>query len=143
MINTVAVATDGSVTASRAVDEAAELAKRWDAKLVLLSVFSDGSLLPSDPDDPSLELRWASNPAARTQEIVSRTEDSLRRRGLDCSTRLDEGDPAEVIVRLAAECGADVLVIGNKGMHRRVLGSVPNTVTHKAPCSVWVVKTAE
>ena len=34
MINTVAVATDGSVTASRAVDEAAELAKRWDAKLV-------------------------------------------------------------------------------------------------------------
>jgi nucleotide-binding universal stress UspA family protein len=46
-----------------------------------------------------------------------------------------------VLVRLAEECGADVLVIGNKGMKRRVLGSVPNTVTHKAPCSVLVVKT--
>jgi nucleotide-binding universal stress UspA family protein len=46
-----------------------------------------------------------------------------------------------VPVRLAEECGADVLVIGNKGMHRRLLGSVPNTVTHKAPCSVFVVKT--
>jgi nucleotide-binding universal stress UspA family protein len=44
-------------------------------------------------------------------------------------------------VRLAEECGADLLVIGNKGMKRRVLGSVPNTVTHKASCSVMVVKT--
>ena len=39
-------------------------------------------------------------------------------------------------MRLAGECGADVLVIGNKGMKRRVLGSVPNSVTHQAPCSV-------
>ena len=44
-------------------------------------------------------------------------------------------------MRLADECGADVLVVGNKGMQRRVLGSVPNTVTHKAGCSVLVVKT--
>jgi nucleotide-binding universal stress UspA family protein len=46
-----------------------------------------------------------------------------------------------VLVRLAEECAADILVVGNKGMHRRVLGSVPNTVTHKAACSVLVVKT--
>jgi nucleotide-binding universal stress UspA family protein len=44
-------------------------------------------------------------------------------------------------VRLATECEADLLVIGNKGMHRRLLGSVPNTVTHTAQCSVLVVKT--
>ena len=56
-------------------------------------------------------------------------------------TQVDEGDPAEVLVRVAEECEADVVVIGNKGMHRRVLGSVPNTVTHKAACSVMVVKT--
>ena len=54
----------------------------------------------------------------------------------------DEGDPAEVLVRLAEECHADLLVIGSVGMHRRVLGSVPNTVTHQAPCSVYVVKTS-
>jgi nucleotide-binding universal stress UspA family protein len=54
---------------------------------------------------------------------------------------VDEGDPAEVIVALAGECGADLLVVGNKGMQRRLLGSVPNTVTHRAPCSVLVVKT--
>ena len=44
-------------------------------------------------------------------------------------------------MQLAEESGADLLVIGNKGMQRRVLGSVPNTVTHQAACSVLVVKT--
>ena len=56
-------------------------------------------------------------------------------------TMAGEGDPAKTLVQLAEECNADVLVIGNKGMDRRVLGSVPNTVAHKAPCSVLVVKT--
>jgi len=53
----------------------------------------------------------------------------------------EEGDPADVLVRLAKQCGADILVVGNKGMQRRALGSVPNTVTHTADCSVLVVKT--
>jgi nucleotide-binding universal stress UspA family protein len=88
-----------------------------------------------------VELQWALSPSARVREILARTEQDLRSEGLECSILVDEGDPGEVIVRLAAECGADVLVIGNKGMQRRVLGSVPNTITHKAPCSVLVVKT--
>jgi nucleotide-binding universal stress UspA family protein len=75
------------------------------------------------------------------QEILSRTSTKLRRDGLECTTLVDEGDPAEVLVRLAEECDADLLVIGNKGMKRRVLGSVPNSVTHSAPCAVLVVKT--
>ena len=75
------------------------------------------------------------------KEILARTQEDLQREGIECSTMVDEGDPAEVLVGLAAECEADLLVIGNKGMHRRVLGSVPNTITHNAPCSVFVVKT--
>jgi nucleotide-binding universal stress UspA family protein len=89
----------------------------------------------------SQEIEWAANSSARVREILSRTENELKAKGIDCETRVDEGDPAEVLVELAAECGADLLVIGNKGMHRRVLASVPNTVTHRAPCSVLVVKT--
>jgi nucleotide-binding universal stress UspA family protein len=73
--------------------------------------------------------------------ILERSEKALRQDGIECETRSAEGDPAEVLVRLAEECGADLLVIGNKGMKRRVLGSVPNKVTHKADCSVMVVKT--
>jgi nucleotide-binding universal stress UspA family protein len=73
--------------------------------------------------------------------ILERSETALRQEGIECETRSDEGDPADVLVRLAAESGADLLVIGNKGMKRRVLGSVPNRVTHKADCTVMVVKT--
>ena len=63
---------------------------------------------------------------ARVRELLSRTDQELRDRKIDCSTPVDEGD---------------LLVIGNRGMQRGVLGSVANTVTHKAPCSVYVVKT--
>jgi nucleotide-binding universal stress UspA family protein len=45
-------------------------------------------------------------------------------------------------VSLAEQHRADLLVVGNKGMERRILGSVPNTVSHKAACSVFVVKTS-
>ena len=62
-------------------------------------------------------------------------------RGVECKWDLAQGDPGEVLVHLAERHEADVLVVGNKGMHRRVLGSVPNTVTHRASCSVYVVKT--
>jgi nucleotide-binding universal stress UspA family protein len=136
MLSTVAVGTDGSPTASEAVAMAVELARRFEAKLVLLSAFKD-----SPGTGSATELEWTSSSSARVREILSRTEDELRRQGVDCTTRADAGDPADVLVQLAVECEADLLVIGNKGMDRRVLGSVPNTVTHKAPCSVFVVKT--
>jgi nucleotide-binding universal stress UspA family protein len=141
MFATVAVGTDGSATASKAVDAAADLARRYDARLVLLSAFQDPGWTPRERSRADLEVQWSLNPSARVREILSRTEQDLRSEGIECITLVDEGDPSDVIVRLAGECEADVLVIGNKGMRRRVLGSVPNTVTHKAPCSVLVVKT--
>jgi nucleotide-binding universal stress UspA family protein len=141
MLSTVAVGTDGSPTASMAVDAAAEIAQRFDAKLVLLSAF-EGSDSPAGSGGGADERQWAYNNDARVRELLHRTEQELRERKIDCTTLHDEGEPADVLVRLAEECGADLLVIGNVGMHRRVLGSVPNTVTHKAPCSVYVVKTA-
>ncbi len=128
--------TDGSETAGEAVRQAAEFAHRFDAKLVLLSAFQDG---PPPPDAD--EAQWAYSPAAQLREILSRTEAEINKQGIECTTAVDEGDPAEVLVRLAGDCGADVLVIGNKGMQRRVLGSVPKSVAHNADCSVLVVKT--
>jgi nucleotide-binding universal stress UspA family protein len=133
----VAVGTDGSATAAEAVKAATEMARRYEGELILLGVFQDGGR--GGDEDP--ELQWASSPSARLREILERTEKEVRRAGIDCWTLTDEGEPGEVLVRLAESCEADVLVIGNKGMHRRVLGSVPNTVTHRAPCSVLVVKT--
>jgi nucleotide-binding universal stress UspA family protein len=136
MISTVAVATDGSATAQEAVKEASEIAQRFGAKLWLLSAFSD---LPREDED--IELQWASSSSAQVKSMLGQIEDDLGAAGVECETRVAEGDPAEVVVQLATDVGADLLVIGNKGMKRRVLGSVPNTVTHKADCSVLVVKT--
>jgi nucleotide-binding universal stress UspA family protein len=52
-------------------------------------------------------------------------------------------DPADAILLVADEVGADLIVVGNKGMRgaRRILGSVPNTIAHKASCSVLIVNT--
>jgi nucleotide-binding universal stress UspA family protein len=141
MLTTVAVGTDGSATASKAVEAAAEIAERFGAKLVLLSAF-EGTDRPTDGGSGADEREWAFNNDARVRELLSRSEQELRaQHQIECSSMHDEGDPAEVLVRLAEDCGADLLVIGNRGMHRRVLGSVPNTITHKAGCSVYVVKT--
>jgi nucleotide-binding universal stress UspA family protein len=136
MIETVAVGTDGSETAAQAVDMAADIAERFGAKVVVLSALQQGNA-PINPD----ERQWATNPDSLLREIVGRTERSLSSRGIECESLLRDGDPADVLVELAEECQADVLVIGNKGMKRRILGSVPNSVTHKAPCAVLVVKT--
>ena len=53
------------------------------------------------------------------------------------------GDPVDTILHIAAEIDADLIVVGNKGMRGagRVLGSVPNSIAHKAPCAVMIVST--
>jgi nucleotide-binding universal stress UspA family protein len=137
MVAKIAVGIDGSPTASKALDMAVEMARSFGAELVLLSVY-DGAAASESGED---ELSWATNPAARVQHSVELARDTLSRSGLNVSLLSDQGDAGDVLVRLAEECSADVLVVGNKGMHRRVLGSVPNTVAHNAPCSVLVVKT--
>ena len=139
MISTIAVGTDGSETASSAVDVAADMARRFDAKLVLISAYEDPAAGFSAGKVDESEFAW--NPAAQLREILARAERNLKDEGIDCVVRTGKGDPAKALVKLAEDCNADLLVIGNKGMDRRVLGSVPNSVTHKARCSVLVVKT--
>jgi nucleotide-binding universal stress UspA family protein len=52
-------------------------------------------------------------------------------------------NPADAIVRVATEVGADIIVIGNRGAQgaRRVLESVASAIVGHAPCNVFVVKT--
>ena len=131
MISTIAVATDGSETAQRAVDAALDLAERFGAAVVFITAYS---VAPSGGS-------WASTSATHAERVLADAEDAAAALGVSCSTAMLEGDPGEAIVALAERHGADLLVVGNKGLQRRVLGSVPNTVTHRASCSVFVVKT--
>ena len=143
MISTVAVGTDGSETAAIAVAAALDLAERFEATLVVLSAYTGqpgGSSMPR-LSGASSDSQWASNSAQQAERILVDVQERASGRGIECKSDLAQGDPGEVLVHLAERHAADVLVVGNKGMHRRVLGSVPNTVTHKASCSVYVVKT--
>ena len=66
-----------------------------------------------------------------------------KKANVDAEVHAATGDPAEAIVRVATRIGADLIIVGNKGMRgaRRVLGSVPNSIAHQAPCSVLIVDT--
>lgn len=138
MYSTIAVGTDGSASADLAVQAAIDLARRYEAKLVLLSAWDkDDRGAPDGRDD----VHWTYKQADAVERILLQAEELAHSSGVEVTTASDYGDPAETLVHLAEKHGADVLVIGNKGMHKRLLGSVPNTVTHKATCSVFVVKT--
>ena len=143
MIGTVAVGTDGSDTAAKAVEFALDLASRYEAKIVFLSAFKPVSedRLKREARDAPEDVQWQINPAEDVEPALRDAEDTARERGLDAKSEAKEGDPGKVLVELASKHSADVLVIGNKGMQRKVLGSVPNTVSHKADCSVIIVKT--
>ena len=67
-----------------------------------------------------------------------------RAAGIEVRTHPVEADPADAILNVAEEIKADLIVVGNKGMtgaRRYILGSVPNNVSHHAPCSVIIVRT--
>ncbi|MGI9557588.1 MAG: universal stress protein, partial [Solirubrobacterales bacterium] len=69
---------------------------------------------------------------------------AARNAGVETRTHAKEGDPADALLDVAEETGADLIVVGNKGMtgaRRFVLGSVPNNVSHNAPCGVYIVRT--
>jgi nucleotide-binding universal stress UspA family protein len=142
MIATIAVGIDGTDTSQKAADAALELAERFGAKLVFISAYSgSGRRTDGLPADAPLEAQWATNPAEQVEDLLRAAVGRAAARGVDAASTCSEGDAGEVLVNLAERNDADVLVIGNRGMQRRVLGSVPNTVTHKAKCSVFVVKT--
>src|SRR5215213_6788997 len=143
MVQTIAVGTDGSGTADKAVEFAIDLAARFEARIVFLSAYVPvkESRLAREQRDAPEDVQWTINPAENVDATLRDCEERAEARGLRWASEARQGEAAKVLVELAESNGADVLVIGNKGMERRVLGSVPNSVSHHAPCSVLIVKT--
>ena len=94
--------------------------------------------LPSD-------VSWMVNPREDVQAVLDEEAERIKSNGLsDVQTFAREGDPADAILDVAEETNADLIVVGNKGMtgaRRFLLGSVPNKVSHHAPCNVMIVRT--
>jgi nucleotide-binding universal stress UspA family protein len=143
MFKTIAVATDGTETADRAVDVAFDIAERYSARLLILSAYTPPSVKQVEKERAGLpeEVQWTVHAAGQVDTILGTARYRARERGLEAETIARTGEPAEVICALAAEHDVDLLVVGNKGMNRRVFGSVPRSVCQHAPCSVVVAKT--
>jgi nucleotide-binding universal stress UspA family protein len=145
VIKAIGVGTDGSETAAKAVEFAMDMAERYKAKLVIASAYTPVSedRIRKERTDAPQEIMWSINPTEEVDATLRAVEEQAGERGLSYVSEARNGDPADVLCDIAADHDVDVIVVGNKGMHRRILGSVPNTVSHKAPCSVMIVKTAD
>ena len=147
MIERIVVGTDGSDTASKAVAQAIALAEKFDAELVVVSAYKPtsetrqreaaGVHVPGD-------LKDAVGPRDEVKLVLAQAGEQAGHSGVKIQPIAFEGDPVSALLDSAEKLRADLIVVGNKGMTgaRRMLGSVPNNVSHAAPCSVLIVNTA-
>jgi len=135
------VATDGSACADRAIEMAANLAKATDRKLLIMTV-------GSSTGEDVRKLAQAEGGLAEALELIStqtlqRAREHARAQGAtSVEVRVAWGDPAECILEMAQQCGADIIVLGRRGRGRLaglLLGSVSQKLVSLAPCPVVVV----
>jgi nucleotide-binding universal stress UspA family protein len=143
LFDSIVVGTDGSVTADQALAKAADLAERLGGRLHVISAYEPAVARVGGRERVPEAGEWTLGPDFKVDAVLERAANSVRREGLDVEVHARRGDPADGILEVAQEANADLIVLGSKGMHgaRRLLGSVPNRVSHNAPCDVLIVHT--
>lgn len=143
---TVLVGTDGSDTSFRAVDRAAALARDAGARLVIVSAYqpADEGALERERDILGAESYQLMG-SAPAEDNVGRARDRAVKAGHSkVETLTAQGDPVEVLRKVAADRQADLIVVGNRGLNRlggRILGSVPADVARRSGVDVLIVHT--
>jgi nucleotide-binding universal stress UspA family protein len=142
----VVVGTDGSETAARAVEHAAMLASAFGARLTVVTAYTPGEGVdPQELEKVPEDVRWRLVDAGGAEDLAGHAKELAKAAGVtDVRTRVAAGDPAAALIDAAEDTLADVIVVGSVGMtgaSRFVLGSVPNKVSHHAPCDVLIVHT--
>ena len=148
MFSRIAVGTDGSPDATEAMKAAGQLASVAPASEVHV-VTAYQRLTPAQLRSMNRQLPQEFHDQL-TGDLVARSAledagDILTARGVDHTTRHVNLDPADAVLALAKEVGADVIVVGSRGegaIDRLRHGSTSTRVMHDAPCSVLVVKHA-
>ncbi|MCL2769926.1 MAG: universal stress protein [Solirubrobacterales bacterium] len=146
MFRSIVVGTDGSDTATEAVRQAVDLARSLGAKLELVSAYAPvpSQRLQAERRDAPEDLQWTINPHEDVDATLQAAAEIAGQAGVEVNTYPRQGDPADAILDVAEERDADLIIVGNKGMtgaKRFLLGSVPNKVSHHAPCSVLIIRT--
>lgn len=150
MFERIVVGVNQASTAASAAERALELGELTGGEVHLVCALRESPKgEPLSAMVPGAALAGGTPPTGAPGQGDARThaEHFLARLRRSSKTRSHAhvlpGEPAEVVLQVADEVDADLIVVGNKGMHgaRRVLGSVPNTISHQADCSVLIVQT--
>jgi nucleotide-binding universal stress UspA family protein len=146
MFGSIVVGTDGSETATEAVRQATELAKSTGDSIDLVSAYEPVSnqRLREEKREVPEDLQWAVNAREDVDATLNEAAEKIREAGVEVNTFARQGDPADAILDVAEERNSGLIIVGNKGMtgaKRFLLGSVPNKVSHHAPCSVLIIRT--
>lgn len=146
MFKRIVVGTDGSETAGEAVDQAIELARLSGATLSIVSAYqpASGRRVEAEQAGAPADVQYEIGPREDVNLVLETAAAKAKGEGIEVQIHPVEGDPADAILNVAEEIKGDLIVVGNKGMtgaRRYLLGSVPNNVSHHAPCSVIIVRT--
>ena len=143
----IVVGSDGSPTAAVAVRRAAELAQDRGVELHVVIAYAD--LTPGqrrEVEEMPDEFKWLGSAGQMAEKAVADAARAANAPAVTIKTHAEYGDPTSVLIDVARSVGADTIVVGNRGMQGLsgfVRGSVPNRLSHRAPCDVLIVDTSE
>jgi nucleotide-binding universal stress UspA family protein len=137
----IVVGIDGSEPAVEAVRQATDMASREGARLHLVTAYRDPQILrermPGGAHTETIDLREVA------ESVLQRAARDVQSKGVEVQTHARQGHPAEVIIDVANQEQADLIVVGSRGLtgiKRYLLGSVSSEVSHHAHCSVMIVR---
>lgn len=150
MFKSILVPVDGSEASNRAVDLAGGLAAKLGAKVMVLHVMEriGSSRIPPDLERyvemEHIDVSERTFLDGVAKQIVARAGTRLREAGVaEVDEEVATGSPGEVIVARAKSRGADLIVMGRRGLGRvseLLLGSVSHRVAQLADCDCLTVK---
>jgi nucleotide-binding universal stress UspA family protein len=149
MFRSIVVGTDGSATATEAVRRARTLAGAFAADLHVVCAYQCPAAVLAASADPGFSANavgeWSVAARDHVRSLLDGLADELAGIGASVTTYAVPAHPATAILSVAEQVGADLIVVGNRGMRGvgRMLGSVPNHVSHHAACDVLVVDTVD
>ncbi|MEX2751062.1 MAG: universal stress protein [Candidatus Freyarchaeota archaeon] len=143
MYRRIMVATDGSEHSGKAVEHAIELCKSTGAELLAVSVVNMDALSCVEESDRDVYCKVQDALEKRANDILIEVEKKANKENVLVKKIIQVGDPAEVVVELAKREGADLIVIGTRGLlgvKRVVLGSHAEKIVRWSSVPVLVVR---
>ena len=143
MFKSIVVGTDGSETAEIAVKRALNLAKLTGARLHVVSAYEPTPAHMGGTQSAADAEGFSIGSTFKVDAVLDRATHLAQADGIEIEMHAPKGDAGGALIEVATRQNADLIVLGNVGMRgaRRVLGSVPNKVSHRAPCDVLIVQT--